>query len=719
MKNPQQQRQQLYKELEKLTVGGDLDSSELELVVKLCNKLLSISPSDVDAVRTKSVALVKLGRYGDAATSLTAYHPTTNSSTSTSIVELQFEKAYCLYRTNSLDESLHLVQKMLEISAIKSTPLYTRLLQLKAQVLYRLELFDECIHSVYKPLLKAGGTSDSTHLDCNDSGTVNESSRTEILTNMLAAKAAMAMCGTSSSGDDEYMDMRIEETTYEMMYNSACKAIGDLAYTKAEKLLKQAQKTCRTTMLADGFSEEEIQQEMMVIFAQIAYIYQQQGQYKLASEQYHMIIKNKAADQVVQAISHNNLMAIRGSHHELFESAKTHKMALSDENLPKLNSGQRQAVEINSALLLIYLGKTAQASKQLGILDEKYQNSERIQLALISMGTLQKKSKSTASVALLREKLETLASQYPDSVAVHLTLVQAYLDQSVYDQAIAHLERMMAQETFGRYRPGLISVLTWAYSKIGNPGAALEVLEKASQSNPSKDMALLAQLAMFKLSLKQYEEASKDYLALIKLDSLDLRSIAGLVISYSHFNPQLAEEYADHLPAPAASSLNNAMEGVSLDVDSLEAAVLRRKAKQQLLLHISGSAGVRRVGDGKVEKLDRPKNKRKRKPVLLKCTDPATKLDPERWIPKRFRSSNIKKGKTKRDALRGSQGVNIEGGGIGGTGSARIAGISKMPATATPPLAVSEESKETLPAASLTSPASSKKKVNKNKKKGK
>ncbi|KAH6580693.1 hypothetical protein BASA60_002764 [Batrachochytrium salamandrivorans] len=548
MKNPQQQRQQLYKELEKLTVGGDLDSSELELVVKLGNKLLSISPSDVDAVRTKS------------------------SSGS----------------------------EMLEISAIKSTPLYTRLLQLKAQVLYRLELFDECIHSVYKPLLKAGGTSDSTHLDCNDSGTVNESSRTEILTNMLAAKAAMAMCGTSSSGDDEYMDMRIEETTYEMI------------------------ETCRTTMLADGFSEEEIQQEMMVIFAQIAYIYQQQGQYKLASEQYHMIIKNKAADQVVQAISHNNLMAIRGSHHELFESAKTHKMALSDENLPKLNSGQRQAVEINSALLLIYLGKTAQASKQL----------------------------------------------------------------VCYDQAIAHLERMMAQETFGRYRPGLISVLTWAYSKIGNPGAALEVLEKASQSNPSKDMALLAQLAMFKLSLKQYEEASKDYLALIKLDSLDLRSIAGLVISYSHFNPQLAEEYADHLPAPAASSLNNAMEGVSLDVDSLEAAVLRRKAKQQLLLHISGSAGVRRV-------------------------------DPERWIPKRFRSSNIKKGKTKRDALRGSQGVNIEGGGIGGTGSARIAGISKMPATATPPLAVSEESKETLPAASLTSPASSKKKVNKNKKKGK
>lgn len=66
--------------------------------------------------------------------------------------------------------------------------------------------------------------------------------------------------------------------------------------------------------------------------------------------------------------------------------------------------------------------------------------------------------------------------------------------------------------------------------------------------------------------------------------------------------------------------------------------------------------------------------KRNRKPLLPKNYDPNAKPDPERWLPKRERSAFLnakRKGKGK-EKFKGPQGVNMEGGGIGGTGSAQI-----------------------------------------------
>jgi signal recognition particle subunit SRP72 len=79
---------------------------------------------------------------------------------------------------------------------------------------------------------------------------------------------------------------------------------------------------------------------------------------------------------------------------------------------------------------------------------------------------------------------------------------------------------------------------------------------------------------------------------------------------------------------------------------------------------------------------DRPqkvhKKKKKRKPLLPKSYDPSVPLDPERWLPKRerstFKTKGKGKGKRKQQLKGGSQGVAVAGGGIGGTGSANIAG---------------------------------------------
>jgi signal recognition particle subunit SRP72 len=80
----------------------------------------------------------------------------------------------------------------------------------------------------------------------------------------------------------------------------------------------------------------------------------------------------------------------------------------------------------------------------------------------------------------------------------------------------------------------------------------------------------------------------------------------------------------------------------------------------------------------------------------------------ERWIPKRDRAAFAKKNKKKNQLARGPQGTAIAGGGLGGTGSANIAGRTVKPAENVP------EQLEEVKQPSLAAP---KKKNNKKKKK--
>ena len=143
-------------------------------------------------------------------------------------------------------------------------------------------------------------------------------------------------------------------------------------------------------------------------------------------------------------------------------------------------------------------------------------------------------------------------------------------------------------------------------------------------------MSLLAQLAAFKLRLGQYEAASKDYLELVQFDPLDVRAIAGLVISYSHLDSSLAEEYAKQLPTPSISRSDQgdeSMHALKMDADALELAVMKRKMNQQLRMQTAG-----KNGDATKNKADKPKTKRKRKPILPKVVNPDIQPDPGKYL---------------------------------------------------------------------------------------
>eukprot|EP00842_Homolaphlyctis_polyrhiza_P004204 jgi/Hompol1/4785/HPOL_003880-RA len=466
---------------------------------------------------------------------------------------------------------------------------------------------------------------------------------------MLAAHASLALVDHKAAASvAPSLEPKVD--TYEVLFNRACRAIGEHNFVDAERFLKKAQKTCKST-LSDEEDKELLEQELAVITAQLAFVHQATGKSSVAAEELKTVLKCKGIDPAAYAVASNNLIAIRGDHHELFESAKNYKLATSANVLPKLNSMQRKAIDVNGALLSIYMGKNGPARDQLEVLDQKYPDNDRVWLARAALAYRQKKS-----LPKLRQELEARASACADSLEIQLALLQVYLDESSWDKAIMLIESWLSRSAFEHYRPGLISVLAWLHDKVGNHAAALAALESATKSNSMKgdSTTLLSQLAEFKLRLRRFKDAARDYLQLVKADPLDTRALAGLIIAYSHYDATSAEKHSEHLPS--SDQANDSL--MTLDTDALETAIMTRKTLKTLALDEAGQ-------DENAMQVDKTKKKRKRKTILPKNYDPNTKPDPERWIPKRFRSTYIRKGKNKRDLLKGPQGVNMEGGGIG------------------------------------------------------
>ncbi|POG58804.1 hypothetical protein GLOIN_2v1488326 [Rhizophagus irregularis DAOM 181602=DAOM 197198] len=276
--------------------------------------------------------------------------------------------------------------------------------------------------------------------------------------------------------------------------------------------------------------------------------------------------------------------------------------------------------------------------------------------------------------------LQEFAKLKPESLHINFALMQLQLITSNPNNALETFEKYLLtiKEDKERYKPGYVGLLVWLYEQSGMHEKAIKTLEDAgtfwkNNSSSSESTLILKQTAAFKIKTGHYQEAAQYYEQLVKVDPLDTQAIAGLVSAYSHYDIEKAEQYESSLPEV------NSGEGtvpMDIDVDSIERIV----------------PGVKKSYYKKTDaKIDRPsqkthKKKKKRKPLLPKSYDPSIPPDPERWIPKRERSSFKAKGKRKQQLMKGgSQGTAVAGGGIGGTGSANIgkSAVSENQATAT------------------------------------
>jgi len=196
------------------------------------------------------------------------------------------------------------------------------------------------------------------------------------------------------------------------------------------------------------------------------------------------------------------------------------------------------------------------------------------------------------------------------------------------------------------------------YEQLNDITSAVKVLDESvsywenQKSDKKRDRILkiaYKESAALKLRNGKYSEAAAVYERLVKLDKTDQESLASLIIAYSYFNPELAEQYEKSLP----------LISTSIDAESLENLPASRFLSRQKQEDEKKDQQQDQKAEKKVKKVDgeAKKKKKKKKKRLPKNYDPSVPVDAERWLPKHERSY-FKRGRGKKKEIgKGSQGA--------------------------------------------------------------
>lgn len=202
-----------------------------------------------------------------------------------------------------------------------------------------------------------------------------------------------------------------------------------------------------------------------------------------------------------------------------------------------------------------------------------------------------------------------------------------------------------------QHMPATVATLVLLKERAGDIDGAVSVFDSAIKwwgnamsSEDNKRHVIVQEAAAFKLKHGRKEEAAKLYEELVKSHG-SVEALVGLIKTAAHSDIDKAEAYEKKLkPLPGLKSV---------DVDGLE--------KTSGAKHIENGPHVGTVEPSESKSKEKTKKKRKRKPKYPKGFDPANPgppPDPERWLPKRERSTFRPKRKDKRAAqVRGSQGA--------------------------------------------------------------
>ncbi|KFU97071.1 Signal recognition particle subunit SRP72, partial [Pterocles gutturalis] len=584
--------------------------------------VLQISKDDVTALQCKVVCLIQNGNFKEA---LSVINTHTKVLTNDIIA---FEKAYCEYRLNRIENALKTIQ-----SASQQTD---KLKELYGQVLYRLERYDDCL-AAYRDLIR------------NSQDEYEE----ERKTNLSAVVAAQS---TWEKVMPE--DLGLREATYELCYNSACALIGQGKLNEAMKKLQKAEELCRQSLSEDSdVTEEDIEAELAIIHGQMAYIMQLQGRTEDALQLYNQIIKLKPTDVGLLAVIANNIITINKDQN-VFDSKKKVKLTNAEGVEHKLSKKQLQAIEFNKALLAMYTNQADQCRKLSASLQS--QSPEHLLPVLIQAAQLCREKQHAKAVALLQE----FADQHPANAAeIKLTMAQLKIAQGSVTKACMILRSIEELQ----HKPGMVSALVTMYSHEEDIDSAIEVFTQAIQwyqqfqartncgccvfqPKSPVHLSLIREAANFKLKHGRKKEAISDLEELWKQNPKDVHTLAQLISAYSLVDPEKAKVLSKHLPSLDTMSLK-------VDVDALEnshgATYVRKKAGK-----LTGENQQKEQGQ-----VDVKKKKKKKKGKLPKNYDPKVTPDPERWLPMRERSyyRGRKKGKKKDQVGKGTQGSTTAG----------------------------------------------------------
>ena len=609
-----------------LELDAALKAEDDESALAASEAILESSPGDATAFQCKVVALIKMSRYQEAFDAL--------DSRVDDAVDQTFERAYCLYMLNREQESLKALGD--------ASTLEGRGAQLAAQIHYRLGEAEKAVELFRKAEADLGGQSSETSI------------------NLLAALVSAGQADEALKYAAELSD----SGQFEQQYNHACACIESGHLSKAQALLQRASQMCRKTLTEDEYTEEEIEVELGILTAQLAYVEQRMGEDEAAMTAYTTLFGFKA--ELDPAVAANNTVALRGTR-DLFDSWKKCRANISETASRKLTKRQRHAFHFNAALLSMHMNKPDQCKEVLATMERLSPGSEQAVLVRAAMLHRAKQTKQC------EELLEQAAASSPDAPRPLLSLAQLQLQAKDVQKAVATLQRIGALRT----TLGMLGTLVALHERIGNVDAAAEGLGKALEG--TTDEKTLRAAAGFFSKHGRWEQAAAAHQRLLDANARDLQALAGLVVATSHFDAAASQEHYARLELMSPPEELDTEEG-GVDAAALETAPLPRAAKRLGAKDAAAAAaaaaaataaaagassgggvvGSKRAADAEPAAKPKKKRPRRKKPLYPKGFDPANPgppPDPERWLPKRDRSYYRKTKKDKRSGIsRGPQG---------------------------------------------------------------
>ncbi|XP_057751010.1 uncharacterized protein LOC130969353 [Arachis stenosperma] len=594
------------------TLDRHINSFSFDNAIKLADQILVVAPADEDALRCKIVALIKDDRLDLALSAI--------RSSRTHLPDFDFLKAYCLYRQNKLNEALE---------SLKTQERTTETMLLEAQILYRLGKMDACL-DIYQKLQKS--KIDNLEINC---------------------VASLVMGGRSSEVQGLLDSLRVKATSsFELAYNTACSLIERKKYTDAEQLLLSGRRIGQEVLMEDNLPDDEIESELAPLAVQLAYVQQLLGRKQDAIEAYIDIIKRDMADESSIAVAVNNLVSLRGPKDvsdslrklDRLKDKEAQNFQLASELDLKLPAKEKEAIYANRVLLLLHANKMDQARELVSRLPDMF--PESVIPILLQAAVLVRENK----VGKAEELLAQFAGKYPEkSKVVHLARAQvaaAAGHPHIAADSVAKISDI-------QHMPATVATLVSLKERASDIEGAAAVLDSAikwwsnAMTEDNKLNIIMQEAASFKIRHGKEDDAAKLYEELVKSQG-GIEALVGLVTTVARTDVDKAELYEKQLKA---------LPGLKeIDVDSLE----RTSGVKQ----VDGPAHV-----GVTESHEEGKNKtkakkkRKRKPRYPKGFDPANPgppPDPERWLPRRERSTYRPKRKDKKAAqVRGAQGAVV------------------------------------------------------------
>ncbi|KAK7085005.1 Signal recognition particle core component [Halocaridina rubra] len=539
---------------------------------------------------------------------------------------MTFEKAYCEYRVNDVQEAFKTVS-----SSSDTTP---RIQELKAQILYRLERYTEC-YGIYRNIIRT--TSDDFDM--------------ERQTNMTAVAVNRSFEGTNE--DDT---VEVDSSSYELLYNGSCQLLALGRVEEALAKLQATEKLCRNYLIQEeGATEEEVNEEVAIIRVQQGHCLQLLGKEKDALAIYNSALKHKPDDPALLAIINNNLVAInRGTN--VFDSRKRMKTAMAPGLEHKLTSYQRSRINLNNCLLAYHSNQDDVCRSESSRLASEHP-ALALEASVIKAALLGRDGKPGEAHSVL----DKCAKTHPlEATKIYLVATQILLNQG--DRKGAR-EIMMSLCENDRYRQGIVSALVTLCMASGDHDVASNILRQAVEWHKKNKTSsvLLAELwrhaADLHLRRGDAPTAAASLLELRKINPADVNTLAQLITAYAQYDIKSAQSLSRELPP-----VNNMASGV--DVEALEASIGQKYFKK--IHQARGEAspaspaspkGAMTPGDVKKTNI----KKKKRKPRLPKDYNPNITPDPERWLPKWQRKGyRKKKDRRVKEVMKGTQGVSSD-----------------------------------------------------------